>query len=131
MGCNTSKIQFRLMVTSIEQLELILSKVPDLAEEEKQTIIEDAQVFFDFQAYMLTATTMEPDGLESIIAMNVMAHMEENKNKITSTDTAVQESLIAVAKFATKHGFTESDKLIEKGLLLSHKITEMNKRLKK
>ena len=42
-----------------------------------------------------------------------------------------RHTLIAVAKFATKHGFTESDKLIEKGLLLSHKITEMNKRLKK
>ena len=120
-----------MFAIGVETIGAVPPQPIKIAEEEKQTIIEDAQVFFDFQAYMLTATTMEPDGLESIIAMNVMAHMEENKNKITSTDTAVQESLIAVAKFATKHGFTESDKLIEKGLLLSHKITEMNKRLKK
>ena len=58
MGCNTSKIQFRLVVTNIEQLEAVLSAVPDLGEAEKQEIIEDAQVFFDFQAYMLTAISL-------------------------------------------------------------------------
>lgn len=119
------------MVTNIEQLEATLSKVPNLTIEEKNTIISDAQIFFDFQKYMLTATTMEADGLESIIAMNVMAHMEENKGKVTSEETAVQESLKAIAKFAKKHGFGESDKLIEKGLLLSSKIKKLNERLKK
>jgi hypothetical protein len=119
------------MITSIEILESVLDRFPHLSEEEKTKIIEDSQVFFDFQAYMLKATTMEADGLENIIAMNVMAHMEENKGKVTSEETAIQESLIAVAKFAKKHGFPDSNKLIEKGLLLASKIKRLNDSLKK
>ena len=118
------------MVTSIEQLEATLNQF-NIDSDEKQKIMEDAQVFFDLQKHMLETTTMEADGLEGIIALNVMNHMQENKDKITSEEMAIEHSLIAVSEFARKHNFDRPDEIIEKGLLLVNKIKELNKGLKK